>query len=185
MNANISHNTTFSKGYIHIYHGDGKGKTTAAFGLALRCAGGGGKVFVAQFLKDGRSRELDGMRFLPNVSIYAGYQCEKFTFCMNEEERKLARASYQEDLRAIFARVSHGDYQLLILDEVIDAMNTGFVSGQELMEFLLGRPKNLEVVLTGRNPHEKLVELADYVTEMVKQKHPFDKGIGARELIEF
>ena len=88
-------------------------------------------------------------------------------------------------LRAIFARVSHGDYQLLILDEVIDAMNTGFVSGQELMEFLLGRPKNLEVVLTGRNPHEKLVELADYVTEMVKQKHPFDKGIGARELIEF
>ena len=159
-------------GLIHIYCGDGKGKTTAAVGLAVRCAGRGNKVLLVQFLKSRDSGELYSLAKLPDIEVMRGKESKKFTFQMNEEEKHA------------LAKIKNGGYSLLILDEVIGALNAKVFETPKLIEFLRHKPENLEVVLTGRNPAPELVEIADYVSEMRKVKHPMDKGIMAREGIE-
>lgn len=171
-------------GLIHIYCGDGKGKTTAAAGLAIRCAGGGGKVFFYQFLKDGTSGEIETLKSINEIFVAKAYPLAKFSFQMNEEEKEAARIFYEKELDDIIEIVSNQEYQLCVLDEVLHAVNLGFISLDKLVTFLKNKPEMLEVVLTGRNPKDELCELADYITEMNKVKHPFDKGIGARRLIE-
>lgn len=171
-------------GLIHIYCGDGKGKTTAAVGLAVRCAGGGGKVFFYQFLKDGTSGEIDILKNIDEITVGKGYALAKFSFQMTDEEKENARIFYEKELDEIISIVSNQEYQLCVLDEILHAVNLGFVSLDKLVGFLKNKPEKLEVVLTGRNPKEELCELADYITEMNKIKHPFDKGISARTMIE-
>ena len=149
-------------GLIHIYCGDGKGKTTAAVGLAVRCAGRGNKVLLVQFLKSRDSGEL-----------YS-----------NEEEKHALLIEHNKMFEQVLAKIKNGGYSLLILDEVIGALNAKVFEMPKLIEFLRHKPENLEVVLTGRNPSPELVEIADYVSEMRKVKHPMDKGIMAREGIE-
>lgn len=171
-------------GLIHIYCGDGKGKTTAAVGLAVRCAGRGNKVLLVQFLKSLDSGELYSLAKLPDIEVMRGKESKKFTFQMNEEEKHALLIEHNKMFEQVLAKIKNGGYSLLILDEVIGALNAKVFEMPKLIEFLRHKPENLEVVLTGRNPAPELVEIADYVSEMRKVKHPMDKGIMAREGIE-
>ena len=181
-------------GLIHIYCGDGKGKTTAAVGLAVRCAGRGNKVrcagrgnkvLLVQFLKSRDSGELYSLAKLPDIEVMRGKESKKFTFQMNEEEKHALLIEHNKMFEQVLAKIKNGGYSLLILDEVIldeviGALNAKVFEMPKLIEFLRHKPENLEVVLTGRNPAPELVEIADYVSEMRKVKHPMDKGIMAR-----
>lgn len=169
---------------IHIYTGNGKGKTTAAVGLSIRCAGSGGQVIFAQFLKDRKSSEL---KILENIEEIQLELCEEFFGFyskMKEETRGKAREAYSRYLRRVIDNAIVQKAQMLILDEIIPAYRYDLVEREYLIQFLQNKPEELEVVMTGRNPEEELVALADYVSEIVKIKHPYDKGLPARVGIE-
>ena len=170
-------------GLIHLYCGDGKGKTTAAVGLAVRAAGAGKHVVFTQFFKDGSSSEIGVLRSIPNLRVMHCRTVPGFWRNMNEEQRAKAGAEYTR----LFHEVSEAaqDADLLILDEIISACNHGAVGENLLTDFLNGKPERLEVVLTGRDPSLALLERADYMTEMRKCRHPYDQGIPARKGIEF
>ena len=167
---------------IHIYTGDGKGKTTAAMGLALRCAGSGMRVLVTQFFKNGVSGEVKALSSVPGVD----YRCVEEYFGrfsqMTEEEKTEASDKYHALLESCMRDID--SYDMLVLDEVVSAYRLDFVDREKLLEFL-GKNKDKEIILTGRDPSPELCELADYITEMKKIRHPYDKGIRARRGIEF
>ena len=171
------------RGLVHIYCGDGKGKTTAALGLTLRAAGSGLTVVFVQFFKDGHSAEFQAMEKLENVILLPPERTFGFSWTLTEEEKKEAAEFYTNHFRRATELARLAD--LLVLDEVIGACNCGSVPEGEVLNFLRNRPAGLEVVLTGRNPSQALLDEADYVTEMHKHKHPFDRKIGARRGIEF
>ena len=171
-------------GLIHIYWGEGKGKTSAALGLALRVAGAGMRVLFVQFLKDGSSSEISMLERL-GIETACCHDIRKFVFQMTEAERLQAGEEYSRLLTAAISRYREADMGLLVLDEVIPACNLGLVSETALADFLRSKPRELEVALTGREPSPALLELADYATEMKKLRHPYDRGIQARKGIEF
>lgn len=169
---------------IHIYQGDGKGKTTAALGLSIRFAGNGGRVVFTQFLKRNDSAELKVLEQMEQVCLV---RCERsfgFTFQMTEEEKKEAAGYYSNHLKRVLETAEQHPAGLLVLDEIIAAYNHRLIEQELLLSFLRNKPSGLEVVLTGRDPAEELLALADYVTYMEKRKHPYDRGIGARKGIE-
>ena len=171
------------KGLIHIYCGDGKGKTTAAAGLAIRCAGAGGKVLFFQFLKGNSSSERNILKEIKNIDVIDGIDNMKFVWSMTDEEKAETARSY----KTIFENIAKqaADYNMIILDEIIPALKYDFVSEKELVNFLKSKPDKTEIVLTGRDPSDMLIQLADYVTDMKKIKHPFDNNIKARQGIEY
>ena len=173
------------QGLIHVYCGDGKGKTTCAAGLAVRCSGAGGKVLWVQFLKGDISGERRSLEKLENIMLLPGYENIKFTFKMTPEEKAAAKEFYKKQFAYIKQIVSAEEFDLLVLDEAVGAISSGMLSEEDIIDFLKEKKHGLEVVLTGREPSEKLLALADYVTEMKKLKHPFDKGISARRKIEW
>ena len=168
---------------LHIYCGDGKGKTTCAMGLAVRAAGHGRKVVVAQFLKGSNSGERITLTSNPNVTCLPVPETIKFIFMMNEQEKAEASAEMTASFRQA-AELSR-DADLLVLDELCGAVSTGMIALDEILAFLDSRPESLEVVITGRDPAPELQERADYITEMRKVKHPFDQGVTAREGVEW
>lgn len=168
---------------VHIYCGDGKGKTTCAMGLAVRAAGHGRKVVVAQFLKGGNSGERVILAGLPQVTCLPVPETMKFVFAMDEAEKAELRAQMTASFDEAVRLGQESD--LLILDELNAAVSTGMVSLERVTAFLDSKPENLEVVITGRDPAEELQARADYITEMRKVKHPFDQGLDAREGIEW
>lgn len=245
-------------GLVHIYCGDGKGKTTAALGLALRAAGSGVPVVIARFLKNDGSGEVGILENVPGVYLF---HCERqfgFTWTMSEEQKaeageyftglferawELGCKTAREDVEGAGKAdgcmagenwgsdsVSDGSSRrdigvcdtgtsisespvsgapvsgspvstppasapltsppceiraLLVLDEIMAAVNSGFVANERLLAALDHRPDGLEVVLTGRGPSEELLSRADYVTEMRAVKHPYEKGVGARKGVEY
>ena len=173
-----------NKGLVHIYFGDGKGKTTAAIGLCIRCIGANGKVLFYQFLKDGTSSEINILKNLDGIKVIDGYKKIKFDKFMTEEEKNAAKDYYIEDFKKITELVLKENFDLLVLDEVIHAINKGYIDIQTVIDFIKNKPYGLEVILTGKNPDRKLIDLADYVSDILKIKHPFDKGIGSRIMIE-
>lgn len=172
------------RGLVHIYCGDGKGKTTAALGLAVRASGRGLRVLLVQFLKSADTGELNVLQNLPGFKIIRGKDGQKFSFAMSAEERAETRLIHNANLQAALDEVKTGNCDLLILDEAIGALNRDMLDREKLIRFIKDKPAGLELVLTGRNPDPELLELADYVSEMKKVKHPFDQGIGARDGIE-
>ena len=173
------------KGLIYIYCGNGKGKTTAAMGLAIRAAGREKKVFITQFLKSGKSGELVSLdKLKEHITFLPGKPVNKFVWNMNDEEKLEAKKEHTIRFREIKEIIEKEQYDLLILDELIGTINNGFVELNEVIEFLKSKPETLEVVMTGRNPDEKLIELSNYVTEMKCIKHPFEEGIPSRIGIE-
>ncbi|MBQ1523517.1 MAG: cob(I)yrinic acid a,c-diamide adenosyltransferase [Firmicutes bacterium] len=171
------------KGLLHIYCGDGKGKTTAAIGLSVRAAGAGKKVLFVQFFKDGTSSEHAVLSKVDGIDIMVCRTHYGLFKRLDEEGRRNAARDYGQLLEnALLAAPS---YDLLVLDESISACNHGTISEERLAESLESRPEGLEVVLTGRKPSERLIALAGYVTEMKKIRHPFDEGVPARKGIEF
>ncbi|ERT62581.1 MULTISPECIES: cob(I)yrinic acid a,c-diamide adenosyltransferase [Megasphaera] len=171
-------------GLIHIYYGDGKGKTTAAVGLTVRCAGRGGKVLFCQFLKEGETGELTILKKIPSVSILRGKGCEKFTFQMSPEEWETARRLQAELFRTTVCRCRDEGFDMLVLDEINIACRLGLLSSETVLSFLQTKPEKLEVVMTGRDPSAELIAAADYVSEIRKIRHPYDRGIQARTGIE-
>ena len=170
------------KGCVHIYCGDGKGKTTAAVGLALRAAGQGLTVGIAQFLKDGRSGECRVLSAVPGILLVPFLPDVPFSFAMTPEQRREAARFYAGLLDTVGQR---SDLDLVVLDEVLDAVGTGLLKEEALLSFLRIRPVGQEVVLTGRNPSPKLQEAADYITDMRALKHPYATGQAARRGIEW
>lgn len=176
-------------GFVHIYCGDGKGKTSAAVGLAVRMVGRGNAVTIARFLKTDDSGEVMALGAIPRIHVLP---CEKefgFVFAMDAETKKAA-AEYNTELfkKAIGEATTMCEYAengLLVLDEIMAAMNLGMVPEEMVLEFLEHRPENLEVVLTGRDPSERIAGKADYISEVKKIRHPYENGISARIGIEY
>jgi cob(I)alamin adenosyltransferase len=171
------------EGLIHLYHGKGKGKTTAAMGLCLRALGSGKKIAVIQFLKDGSSSELKVLKTLPNVEVETANK-SVFSFAMTEKDREKA-ANDCAELFEKAKQIALEGAQVLLLDEICAAVNKGFLDSAVVEDFLKNKPKELEIILTGREPMDFMLEAADYITEMLCQKHPYEKGIKAREGIEY
>lgn len=173
------------KGCVHIYCGDGKGKTSAAVGLAVRAAGRGKKVLIERFLKTDDSGEVPVLAAISGITVQPCDRTFGFVFRMTEEQKKEAAVYYTQRFRKTWETALRESYDVLILDEIMAACNYGMVPETEVAACLRNRPKQLEVVLTGRNPSETLLELADYVSEVCMRKHPFTNGIPAREGIEY
>ena len=174
-----------SEGLVHLYCGEGKGKTTAAVGLCARAAGSGKRVLFVQFFKDGTSSENASLRLLPNVHTMHEPRYFGRVSNMGKEEFEECKRAYSALFDAAISRAAEEKFDLLVLDEAVSSCNHGVIDEGALLRFLKSRPARLEVVLTGREPSAALVEAADYVTEMKKVKHPFDAGIVARRGIEF
>ncbi|ABX41756.1 cob(I)yrinic acid a,c-diamide adenosyltransferase [Lachnoclostridium phytofermentans] len=172
------------RGLIHIYAGDGKGKTTASIGLSVRCAGSGGDVVFAQFIKNNQSSELNILKQLPNIQVITCDKTFGFISKLTESERLEAKKVYSDHFCNVIKQVKSKDCKMLVLDEIIGAYNYNVIDRQELIDFLKSKPESLEVILTGRNPAKELLDMADYVSEIKKIKHPFDQGICARIGIE-
>ena len=170
-------------GRIHIYYGDGKGKTTAAVGLAVRAAGSGLKVLFFQFLKDNSSNERKILEALPGVTCLPGREPVKFVSKMNGDERIEFRHYNNKALDEIIKFC--GPFDMLILDEALCALNLEVLSEEKLISFIQHKPRGLEIVMTGPRLPDNLLEMADYVTEVRKVKHQFDLGRSAREGIEY
>ena len=168
------------KGLVHLYWGEGKGKTTAAVGLALRMLGSGGTVTVVQFLKDGQSSELEPLRRL-GARVYSGQPGTKFFSQMTPEEREEVRARHNDWRR----QALESPCDLLVLDEACSAFRRGMLEENLLRRAVLERPAGREVVLTGRDPAPWMQEAADYSTEMCCHKHPYRQGITARKGVEY
>ena len=167
-------------GLVHLYWGEGKGKTTAAMGLALRSLGAGRKVVVVQFLKGGPSGEIPLLEQL-GARVFRGKAGQKFTFQMTEAERAETKALQTEHLRRALAL----EADLLVLDEACAAWQKDLADRDLLEQAVLEKPEVQEVVLTGRNPPDWMGEAADYITEMKCHRHPLEQGIPAREGVEF
>ena len=170
------------QGLVQIYTGDGKGKTTAALGLALRACGQGARVAVVQFMKGwDHYGELNSVQLLPKVTlvqtgrpdyVYRGKEIQKD---YDEAEHGLAEAR----------RFAADGVDLLVLDEINVALDYGLLKLEDVMALVKSKPRDMELVLTGRNAAKELLELADLVTEMREVKHPYQKGVKARRGVEY
>lgn len=173
-----------SQGLIQLYTGNSKGKTTAAFGLALRAVGHGFHVYIIQFMKGrGDYGELSGLKRLePECQLeHYGGQGWVRKGQASAEDLKEADRAWQKAREIILS----GEWDIVILDEIVNAIWFELLPEVDVLELLEQKPEHVEVVLTGRNASEKLKEKADLVTEMVQIKHPYEQGIPARKGIEF
>lgn len=171
-------------GLVHIYCGDGKGKTTTGMGLCARAAGYGCRVLIYQFMKDNSTSERAVLKLSGNITIVDGLPQEKFSFQMTPEEKAERKAFYEEQFRAVTEKARDEDYDVLFLDEAIYTIRAGLLDESIVIDFLQKKPPHLEVILTGQGPGRALLDAADYVSEIRKIKHPFDRGIAARPGIE-
>lgn len=170
-----------AKGYVQVYTGDGKGKTTAAMGLALRAAGAGKRVFIAQFLKAPGSSECIAFLPLSDSVTFGHYGTGRLLKEEpTEQDRVLARKGLEEARRAMHS----GEYAVVILDEANVAVHFGLLSAADLLDFIREKPGELELVITGRKADQRVIEAADLVTEMREIKHYYALGVKARKGIE-
>lgn len=173
------------EGLVHLYYGDGKGKTTAAAGLALRAAGNNMQVVFTQFLKGSPSGEAYMLNSMDNVTVIRNKEDMGFFSSMDEGSIQKVRQMHDENLDKSLALVYDKKCDLLVLDEICAAYELGVISRTKVDKFILEKPGYLELVLTGRNPAGIFMENADYITKMEKVKHPFDRNINARKGIEY
>lgn len=171
-------------GLIHIYTGDGKGKTTAAVGLAVRAAGRGRRVLFVQFLKDNSSGEIPLLRQL-GVTVRGLSRNYGFVFQMDEATKAQVTAEHNQLLQIVLEECQQGLWDLVILDEIMAACQLAVADAVLVDALLAQKPAAMELVLTGRDAPQNWVAQAHYVTEMVACKHPYECGISAREGVEF
>lgn len=172
-----------SRGYVQLYTGYGKGKSTAAFGLALRAAGHGRRVYIGQFLKGrecGEHRALDGH---PLITIEQ-FGCEGFSL-HGEGQRAAEEERATRGLERCSQAVLGGCYDVVVLDEVDVASACGLLAGEDVLDLIDARPEHVELVLTGRDAPAALVDRADLVTEMREVKHYYRQGVLSRPGIEY
>lgn len=170
-------------GFIHLYTGNGKGKTTAAFGLALRSAGAGRRVFIAQFVKGMHYSELDVIKRIPEIELKQyGLDC----FIVNEPTQKDIDAA-QQGLTEVTEYILEQKADMVILDEICIALHYQLIAEEEeeVLKLLARKPAEMEIILTGRYATPRLYEIADLITEMHEIRHYYQKGVEARKRIEF
>jgi len=169
------------KGYIQVYTGEGKGKTTAAIGLTIRALGAGLKVAFFQFFKPGTSSEVEILkRFFPQL-LYKAFGKEEFIKGkIDPEIRELTLKGWEE----VKELAKSGTYNIIVLDEITYALNWGIIDLEEFLEVIKNKPDNLEIIITGRQAPQEIIEVADLVTEMRKVKHYYEKGVKSRKGIE-
>lgn len=168
-------------GYIHLYTGNGKGKTTAALGLALRAAGAGKSIFIAQFVKGMHYSELDALKRFPEIELKQyGLDC----FIVNEPTPKDIDA-VRKGLSEVTAIIAENKYDMVILDELCIALYYQLFDIRDMLALLRSKPDEMEIIMTGRYAPPELYDAADLVTEMTEIKHYYKKGIKARKGIEF
>lgn len=170
------------KGLIQVYTGDGKGKTTAALGLALRAAGRNMKVLIVQFMKKWDYGELHSIKLIPNITLET-FGTKEFVY-----KGKAKKIDYEEAERAFSFGVKgmeSGNYDIVIFDELNMALYYDLLDTREIVKKIKEKPQNVEIVITGRRAPREIIEIADLVTEMKEVKHPYQKGVEARIGIEF
>lgn len=171
------------RGLVHLYTGDGKGKTTAAVGLTLRAAGNGLRCIFAQFLKGQPSGEINMLKKAGVTVLRAG--SEKFFPQMTGEEKKECVQAHLLCYNKVKKMILSGEYDLVVLDEVTYAVALSLVPAEDLCRTIDARPPHVEIVLTGRDAPEALLRRADYLSEIHAVRHPFNCGISARKGIEY
>ncbi len=169
------------KGFLQVYTGDGKGKTTAALGLAMRAAGAGLSVYVAQFVKGMKYSELVTLAKLSEYITLKQYGRDCF---INRDPQKEDIRAAQDGLKEVREIMCSGKYQVIILDEANIATFYNLFTVEDLLDFIHAKPEDVELVITGRRADPRILEAADLVTEMKEIKHYYQKGIQARDGIE-
>lgn len=170
---------------IHLYYGDGKGKTTAATGLAVRAAGTGLRVLFVQFLKSAVSGERAALKEIDNITLTPCPESVPFTFQMEPDELKRFSEEYSLLFDQAVSKESLDRYDMIVLDEVFSLIDCGMLAKDKLLSFLKNAPKHTEIVLTGHSVSSNFIGLCDYVSQIKKISHPYDKGTAARRGIEF
>lgn len=173
------------QGLTHLYTGEGKGKTTAALGLLLRAHGHGLCVVLAQFLKGRNTGELKAMENLSGVTVLRQNTDLGFYKFADNNIKAEIKIHNNAILHEAYRLACSGKIDLLVLDEICAAYTNDIIEKELADKLILNKPGNLELVLTGRNALQHFIDAADYVTEFVKHKHPYDKGTAAREGVEF
>lgn len=173
---------SLKKGYIHVYTGPGKGKTTAALGLGIRAVGAGMKVHMIQFMKGRRYSEIDTIENIDNFTV-SQHGRDDFVYKKNPAQVDIDLA--QRGFGYAKEVIRNHEYDVVILDEINVAVDYNLISLDDLMDLVKGKPEEIELVLTGRYAHPEIVEVADLVTEMVETKHPYQLGVAIRKGIDF
>ena len=168
---------------IHMYYGDGKGKTTCSIGLAIRAAGSGMKVLFVQFMKGRDTSELRILENLENIQIFRNHKDLGFLNTMTLEQQESMKQMHQTTLEQVASIIERGDCDLLVLDELLSAYEYHLIDRDFILKILDER--KAEIVVTGVNRIEEILDKADYVTNFKMEKHPYTKGIMARRGIEF
>jgi len=169
------------KGYVQIYTGNGKGKTTAALGLSIRAAGAGLRVFIAQFMKMGDYSEIKALERFSDLITIEQYGVGQFVKGKPTPEDKAASRKGLDRVKSI---VASGKYNMVVIDEGNIAAFFDLISVQDLLDIIDNKPDNMELIITGRNADPRVIEKADLVTEMKEIKHYYQKGVKARTGIE-
>lgn len=170
---------------VQLYIGDGKGKTTASIGQAIRAAGWGGKVLFVQFLKTSQTGEKSIIESLSCIEFKRPIMRHaSFIWNMDEKELKETMEDIIQGFNNVKNMVIAGDYSMVVLDEILDCLECGFLSYDYVISLFKEKPE-IEYILTGRKASDTILRYADYITEMAKVKHPFDSGIAARRGIEY
>jgi len=173
------------QGMIHVYYGEGKGKTTASVGLAIRAVGNHKKVIFAQFLKGNLTGEVEILNQLSNITVIRNKEDLGFVSRMKEEEKKKVTAFHNDTLKKIQELLTKEQIDLLVLDELTYPYAWNLIDKKQVEELILKKPDTLEIVITGRKPSYFFLEHADYITNMQCERHPYQKGIKARKGIEY
>ncbi len=169
---------------IQTYFGDGKGKTTAALGLAIRCIGCGNKVLFVQLLKNNNSAEFKALEEIKNIDVLCSDEHYELYDNLNKD-RTLALSKAYSKLLFEDVKRKAGSYQMIVLDEILDAVEFGYIAEDELLSLISEIKLNSEIILTGHNITEKISNISDYISKINEIKHPYTKGVLAREGIEY
>lgn len=172
-------------GLLHIYCGDGKGKTTAAIGLAIRAVGAGMRVHMIQLLKGSDSAEIEVLRGIPGITLERCDRNYGFVWNMTDDDKRDITECHSQLLEKGYSLVRSGETDMLIIDEFNAAYRHELLDREEAKKFLTEKPGNAELIITGRDPAQVFLDSADYVSEIKCVKHPYSRGINARRGIEF
>jgi len=173
---------SIKKGFIHVYTGHGKGKTTAALGLGLRSSGAGFKVYMIQFMKGRRYSELDAIEHISNFTIV---QYGRDEFVSKETPEQIDIELAQQGFEHAREIIKSGKYDVVILDEINVAVDYNLIDLDDVLKLVKEKPEKVELILTGRYASPELVKIADLVTEMLEIKHPYQEGVLARKGIDY